>query len=73
MNVFGIDSSDLEFIIDDSTLKEDLFTPINNIQIKNKDFLHANVPDYIYILAYTFSDEIINKNNDLKCKWEKAV
>ena len=73
MNVFGIDSSDLEFIIDDSPLKEDLFTPINNIQIKNKDFLHSNVPDYIYILAYTFSDEIINKNNDLKCKWEKAV
>ena len=73
MNIFEVTKDDLDFIIDDSPLKENLFTPINNIQIKNKEFLHQEQPDSVYILAYTFAKEIKNKNKNLNCLWKIPV
>jgi len=73
MNIFEINKNDLDFIIDDSPLKENLFTPISNIQIKNREFLNYEKPDSIYILAYTFSEEIINKNKNLNCLWKTPI
>lgn len=73
MNIFGITKDDLEYIIDDSPIKNNLYTPINNIQIKDSSFLNENPPDYIHVLAYTFLKEIKEKNKHLNCKWETAI
>jgi SAM-dependent methyltransferase len=73
MSFFDITKDDLSGIIDDSPLKHGLLTPQNHIEIKNKDFLLKKNPDYIYVLAYTFFDEIKNKNKELKSTWIKPI
>jgi hypothetical protein len=73
MSFFNITKDDLSDIIDDSPLKHGLLTPQNHIEIKNKDFLLKRNPDYIYVLAYTFFDEIKNKNKELKSTWIKPI
>jgi methylation protein EvaC len=69
MSFFEIEAEDMPYIIDDSPLKNGLLTPRNHIEIKDKTFLEENPPDYIYVLAYTFFDEIKNKNSDLETSW----
>tara|TARA_B100000953_G_scaffold296175_1_gene288500 strand:+ start:7 stop:1188 length:1182 start_codon:yes stop_codon:yes gene_type:complete len=69
MSFFEIEEADMPFIIDDSPLKNGLFTPRNHIEIKDREFLKKNPPDHIYVLAYTFFKEIKNKNADLDVSW----
>jgi len=74
MSFFEIQKDDLKFIIDDSPLKNGLFTPKNHIEIKNRDFLNKNLPDSIYVLAYTFIEEIIKRNKNLYgIEWIPAI
>jgi len=73
MSFFEISNDDLKFIIDDSPIKDGLITPRNHIKIKNRDFLIKNTPDYIYVLAYTFLNEIIDRNKSIKCEWISAI
>ena len=69
MSFFEIEREDMPYIIDDSPLKNGLLTPRNHIEIKDRDFLRENQPDYIYVLAYTFFEEIKAKNSDLDVSW----
>ncbi len=73
MSFFDITKDDLSYIIDDSPLKHGLFTPKNHIEIKNKDFLLKEKPDYVYVLAYTFFNEIKNRNQEIKSIWVKPI
>ena len=69
MSFFEIEREDMPYIIDDSPLKNGLLTPRNHIEIKDRDFLRENQTDYIYVLAYTFFEEIKAKNSDLDVSW----
>lgn len=69
MSVFEIAKEDMPIIIDDSPLKQGLYTPQNHIQIEDRKFLIDNPPDYIYLLAYTFLKEIQEKNKGIDAKW----
>lgn len=69
MSIFEITKDDIQYIIDDSPIKNGLFTPKNRIEIKDRDFLTNHPPDFIYLLAYTFEKEIKAKNQDIKTKW----
>jgi len=73
MSLFDIDKEDLLYIVDDSPLKHGMFTPKNHIEIKDKKNINKDNPDYIYVLAYTFFDEIKNKNKDIKTTWIKPI
>ena len=73
MSFFEIEREDMPYIIDDSPLKNGLLTPRNHIEIKNRDFLRENQPDYIYVLAYTFFEEIKAKNSDLDVSWFSPI
>lgn len=50
----------LEFIIDDSVYKQDYYSPGLNIPIKRLDILKTEKIDYVLILSWNFSKEIIN-------------
>lgn len=69
MTLMGINSEDLEYIIDDSPLKSEKFTPNNYIQIRNGNFFIENPPDVVYIMAYTFQKEIKQNNKWFKGEW----
>ncbi len=62
LNYFGIDSQILDYIIDDSPLKQGLFTPGTHIPVFSSAKLNTGkVPDYIFILAWNFAQPIMEK------------
>lgn len=62
LNYFGIDTKTLDYIIDDSPLKQGLFTPGTHIPVYSSEKLNkGKCPDYIFILAWNFAEPIIEK------------
>lgn len=62
LNYFGIDTKLLDYIIDDSPLKQGLYTPGTHIPVVNKEKLFSSPrPDYVLILAWNFADPIMEK------------
>ena len=60
MGHFGLDEKILDFIVDDNPLKQGLFTPITHIPVLSADALYERKPDYVLILAWNFSDPIMD-------------
>ena len=62
LNYFGINTKTLDYIIDDSPLKQGLFTPGTHIPVYSSDRLNKDPkPDYIFILAWNFAQPIMEK------------
>ena len=59
---YGIDGEIIDYIVDDNTLKQGLFTPGYNIPIYSTDMLYSEKPDYLLILAWNFSDSIVERH-----------
>jgi SAM-dependent methyltransferase len=59
---FGIEPDTLDYIIDDSPLKQGLYSPGQHIPVVSSDILSRNPPDILVILAWNFAD-VIMKNN----------
>jgi SAM-dependent methyltransferase len=64
MYQFGLTAKDLDFIIDDSPLKQDLFSPGRFVPVIDSSVLNdaARRPDYLVVLAWNFAQPIIKKN-----------
>lgn len=60
LNSAKIDHNILDVVIDDTDLKQEKFIPGTGIQIKSREYLKNNKPDYILILAHNFKDVIID-------------
>jgi len=60
LNAMDITYKHIDYIIDDTDIKQHKFMPGTGIQIVNRDILKTNQPDYILILAHNFSDYIID-------------
>ena len=63
-NYFKIDSNILDYIVDSTPYKQGLFTPGMHIPVYNESHLLNDKPDYVLILAWNFSDEIIEKEKE---------
>jgi len=63
LNFYNI-SKEIDFIIEDNSLKQEKFLPGVNIPIKNKNYL-KNKPDYLLVLAWNFFEDIKKNNKDL--------
>jgi len=59
MNAMGLTYEDIDYVIDDTDVKQGKYIPGTGIQIVNRDILKENQPDYILILAHNFKDYII--------------
>lgn len=62
MHHFGIDSKVIQFIIDDSPWKQGMYTPGLHIPVYDRSMLYQSPPDYVIILAWNFSENIISNN-----------
>ena len=62
MYEFGLDNYILDFIVDDSPLKQGLYSPGLHIPIFSSSYIETFKPDYLLILAWNFSDSIIKNN-----------
>jgi len=59
---FGIGPQLVDFIVDDSPLKQGLFTPGMHIPVLSARAIAERKPDYLVILAWNFAKPIIEKN-----------
>ncbi len=59
---FGIGAEVIDFIVDDSPLKQGLYSPGLHIPIVASGVLEERAPDYLLILAWNFADPVIEKN-----------
>ena len=62
MYEFGLNNDILDFIVDDSPLKQGLFSPGLHIPIYSSSQIETLKPDYLLILAWNFADSIIKNN-----------
>ena len=62
MYEFGLDSKYIDFIVDDSPLKQGLYSPGLHIPVLPSSAIEEKKPDYLLILAWNFSESIIEKN-----------
>jgi dTDP-4-dehydrorhamnose reductase len=58
---FKLTNKQVKYIIDDSRLKQNLFTPGSNIPITSIDILNREKCDYLIILSWNFLDDILLK------------
>lgn len=65
LNYFGINSDDIDFIIEDNELKHDKYVPGTGIPIRSKNHCQSNMPGLVVVFAWNFYDSIIEKNKDL--------
>jgi nucleoside-diphosphate-sugar epimerase/dTDP-4-dehydrorhamnose 3,5-epimerase-like enzyme/SAM-dependent methyltransferase len=73
LNFYQIDKNYIDYIVEDNPLKYDKFVPGVKIPIKSREYLLENPPDYIYVLAWNYIDEIIKNNMNLREKGVKFI
>ena len=65
----GIGPEDIPYIVDDSPLKQGLFTPGSHIRIVGPEVLLANKPDYLLLFAWNYAQAIIAKTRHLGAQY----
>jgi len=73
LNYFEIDNKILDFIVDDSPLKQGLYTPGTHIPIFSSDKLKEEKPDYLLLLAWNYTESILKKEQKLRDKGVKFI
>ncbi len=74
LNFYKINNEYIDYIIEDNPLKQGKTVPGVRIPIISKQALDKIAPpDYVYLLAWNFADEIMQKNNFLKENGAKFV
>ena len=59
---FGIGPDVIDYVIDDSPLKQNLYTPGMHIPVVDGKAIAQRKPDYLLLLAWNFADSIIARN-----------
>lgn len=66
LNYFNIGTKVLDYIVDDSSYKQGLYTPGMHIPVVPSSQIMKDKPDYVLILAWNFADSIMKKLSDYK-------
>ncbi|MCP6718267.1 MAG: class I SAM-dependent methyltransferase [Patescibacteria group bacterium] len=66
LNYCGIDNNILEFIVDDSSLKQGLYAPGVHVPVLSTQKIKETVFDYALLLAWNYKDSILEKEKDLR-------
>lgn len=73
LNYFSIGRDLLDYIVDDSPIKQGLFTPGTHIPVVSSEELKTNPPDYLLILAWNFAEPIMKKLTDFSISGGKFI
>src|SRR5205823_2289979 len=57
----GLDASVIDYMIDDAPAKHGFYTPGSHLQIKSRQVLDEDQPDYAIIFAWSFLKEIASR------------
>ncbi len=64
LNFLGIDSNQIEFLVEKNQLRKGLYSPGSHIPIVLEDELDKH-PNIYYVLAWNFKNEILRNNQHL--------
>ena len=64
LNYFEINNNYLEFVVDRSSVKQGLFTPGTNLEIKHPNAFIAERITHALLLVWNFADEIIEQQKE---------
>lgn len=73
MHHFELSSDALEFVVDDSPLKQGLLTPGLHVPVVPSSELYARKPDFALILAWNFAGAIVAKHAKFKEQGGKFI
>lgn len=73
MSYFGIGSDTLEFVVDRNTAKQGHFTPGSHLPIYAPEKLLESQPDYVLLLAWNFSDEVLAQQAEYRQRGGKFI
>lgn len=73
LNYFGITSNEIDYIIEDNTLKHGKILPGVRIPIYSKEKLYDKLPDVIIVMAWNFFEYIKQNNQELIDKGVKFI
>jgi len=68
LNYFNIGQEFLDYIVDDSPWKQDLYSPGKRIPVVSSKVLASDNVDYILILAWNFAESIMTNNIEFSKK-----
>jgi 2-polyprenyl-3-methyl-5-hydroxy-6-metoxy-1,4-benzoquinol methylase len=66
---FNLDDSVVEYVVDDSPLKQGRFSPGSKIQIVSRDYFNAHPTDYCIISVWNMADSIVKNNSQYSGKF----
>jgi len=72
-NFANIDYKHIDFIIDDSPLKQDRYTPGTHIPIISRQKSESNNVDIIIVFAYEYFNEIKKLTKNYNCDYFKPI
>jgi hypothetical protein len=61
MHQYRISGNVIDYIIDDNVFKQNYYSPGLHIPIRSMEFLSIEHPEYIIILSWNFTEEIVKK------------
>jgi dTDP-4-dehydrorhamnose reductase len=64
LNSIGLTYNEIDFIVDDTDIKQGKFMPGTGIEIVSRDYLKNNQVDYLIILTHNFADYIMESLSD---------
>ena len=70
---FGIGADIIDFIVDDSPLKQGLYSPGMHIEVVSSEAIKERNPDYLLMLAWNFAQPIMEKQTDFKTRGGKFI
>ncbi len=73
LNYSGIDSALLDYVVDRSGHKQGKLMPGCLLPILPPDVLVENMPDYVLLLAWNFSDEIMSQQKEYREKGGRFI
>jgi SAM-dependent methyltransferase len=73
MHHFGLGPEFVDFIVDDSPLKQGLYSPGLHIPVLPAASIAERKPDYLLVLAWNFADSIIGKLKDYSAGGGKFI
>jgi len=73
MHYFKIGSDFVDYIVDDSPYKQNLYAPGTHIPVVSAKTLKINPPDYLLILAWNFAESIMKTHQWYKEKGNKFI
>lgn len=73
LNYCGIGTDLVEYTVDKSPYKQNLYTPGMHLPVYHPDKLAQDMPDYVLLLAWNFADEIIEQQQAYLSKGGKFI